>query len=42
MFMDLAQHQPACANGHTARLKGTQSFGNQVSVDEGRAIRFVG
>ena len=41
MFMNLAQHQPACANGHTARLKGAQSFGNQVSVDEDRALRFV-
>ena len=41
MFMNLSQHLPACANGHTARLKGSQSLGNQVSVDEDRAIRFV-
>jgi len=41
MFMNLAQHQPACANGHTTRLKGAQSFSNQVSVDEDRALRFV-
>ena len=41
MFINLAQHQPACANGDAARLKGTQSFGNQVCVDKDRAIRFV-
>jgi len=41
MLINLIEHQPPCANGHAARLKGTQSFGNQVSIDENRAIRLV-